>query len=73
MRLLEFQETLDRLGPNDAERAKVLGVSERTIRLWKAKAPRIIQIIATNPALAQALAKDAESNQQSPLFEGPPL
>lgn len=60
MPLTNFQEMLRQLGPDDAERGKVLGVSERTVRLWRAKEPRIIRIIASNPDLASALAKDAE-------------
>ena len=60
MLLSNFQETLKQLGSDDAERGKVLGVSERTVRLWKAREPRIIQILASNPALARALARDAE-------------
>lgn len=59
MSLASFQETLKQLGPDDVARAKILGVSERTVRLWRAKEPRIIRIIAANPALAHALAKDA--------------
>ncbi len=65
MPLSNFQETLKQLGNDDVERGKALGVAERTIRLWRAKEPRIIKIIASNPALAQALAKDAESSQKS--------
>lgn len=60
MSLTNFQETLRQLGPDDAKRGEILGVSERTIRLWRAKEPRIIHIIASNPALARALAEDAE-------------
>lgn len=60
MPLTHFQETLKQLGSDDTERGKALGVSERTIRLWKAKEPRIIQILASNPTLARALARDAE-------------
>ncbi len=60
MPLTNFQETLKQLGSDDVERGKAIGVAERTIRLWRAREPRIIQIIASNPALAQALAKDAE-------------
>lgn len=64
MLLTNFQETLKQLGSDDSERGKAIGVSERTIRLWKAKEPRIIQILASNPALARALAKDAELCQK---------
>jgi len=60
MPLTNFQETLKRLGSDDIERGKVLGISERTVRLWRAKEPHIIQVLASNPALAHALAKDAE-------------
>lgn len=60
MPLIHFQETLKQLGSDDIERGKIIGVSERTVRLWRAQEPRIIQIIAAHPALAQALAKDAE-------------
>lgn len=60
MPLTHFQETLKQLGSDDVERGKVIGVAERTVRLWRAKEPRIIQIIAANPALARALLKDAE-------------
>lgn len=66
MALVNFQEVLKQLGSDDVERGKALGVAERTIRLWRAKEPRIIQIIASNPALAQALAKDAAAPQESP-------
>lgn len=60
MPLTNFQETLRQLGSDDVERGKAIGVAERTIRLWRAREPRIIQIIASHPALAHALAKDAE-------------
>ena len=60
MPLTHFQETLKQLGSDDVERGKVIGVAERTVRLWRAKEPRIIHIIAANPALARALLKDAE-------------
>lgn len=59
MLLANFQEALKRLGPNDAERGQVIGISERTVRLWRAKDLRILQIIAAHPELAHALAKDA--------------
>jgi len=65
MQLSNFQEMLKQLGSDDIERGKALGVAERTVRLWRAKEPRIIQIIASNPALARALAKDAEHLQRS--------
>lgn len=65
MSLVNFQETLQQLGSDDEERGKALGVAERTIRLWRAKEPRIIRIIAANPALAQALAKDAAASLEA--------
>lgn len=65
MPLMNFQETLKHLGSDDTERGKVIGVSERTIRLWKAREPRIIQILASNLLLAQALLKDAELSQKT--------
>ena len=65
MQLSNFQETLKQLGSDDIERGKALGVAERTVRLWRAKEPRIIQIIAANPALAQALVKDAEASLET--------
>lgn len=61
MPLVNFQETLKQLGSDDFERGKALGVSERTIRLWRAKEPRIIRLIVANLALARALAEDAET------------
>jgi hypothetical protein len=66
MSLIHFQEALKRLGSDDIERGKVIGVSERTIRLWRAQEPRIIQIIASHPALAQALVKDTECSRNLP-------
>ena len=59
MPLTNFQEALKQLGSNDIERGKVIGVSERTVRLWREKEPRIIQILGSTSVLAQALAKDA--------------
>ena len=59
MPLVNFQEAVKQLGPNDIERGQVIGVSERTVRLWRAKELRILQIIVAHPELAHALAKDA--------------
>jgi hypothetical protein len=64
MHLSKFQEVLRQLGANDIERAKVLGVSERTVRLWREQEPRIIRIIAAHPVLAHALAEDATQNTE---------
>ena len=60
MQLSHFHDVLKKLGTNDIERGRVLGIDDRTVRLWRAQVPRIIRILASNPALAQALAKDAE-------------
>lgn len=65
MSLANFQETLKQLGADDIERGKAIGVSERTIRLWKAKEPRIIQLLASNLPLVQALLRDAELSRKS--------
>lgn len=62
MELTHFQEALKQLGSNDDMRGKAIGVDDRTIRFWRAKEPRIIRLIATNPKLARALAKDAEEH-----------
>ncbi len=64
MQLPHFQTALTNLGSDNDERANVLGVSEKTLRLWKARAPRILRIIARNPSLADALAKDAQQLQE---------
>jgi hypothetical protein len=60
MQLTHFQEALRNLGPNDDERARALGVDDRTIRGWRAKEPRIIRILASRPELVRALIRDAE-------------
>lgn len=65
MHLPNFQEALKNLGANDDERARVLGVDDRTIRWWRAREPRIIRILASHPTLAAALAEDARQSVAS--------
>lgn len=65
MQLTNFQEILKQLGSNDIERARVLGVTERTVRLWRKNEPRIIRLIASRPDLARALAQDAETQAEA--------
>jgi hypothetical protein len=60
MQLTNFQEALKNLGANDDERGRAIGVDDRTIRWWRAREPRILRIIASHPALAQALVADAQ-------------
>lgn len=64
MQLVHFQEALRNLGANDEERARALGVDDRTIRFWRAREPRIIRILASSPDLVRALVKDAEQNAE---------
>lgn len=66
MQLTNFQEALKNLGANDDERGRALGVDDRTIRWWRAREPRILRIIAANPALAQALVADAQRLTEAP-------
>lgn len=60
MQLAHFQEALRQLGTDDIERAKLIGVSERTARNWRIKTPRIIRILAKHPELLSALVADAK-------------
>lgn len=60
MQLAHFQAALKNLGSDNDERATALGVSERTLRLWRAKEPRIIHIIVRHPDLVRALVEDAQ-------------
>jgi hypothetical protein len=60
MQLPHFYSVLRGLGSNDNERGRALGIDDRTVRLWRAQVPRIIRILASNPDLVRALAKDAE-------------
>lgn len=66
MQLTNFQKALHQLGANDDERGQKLGVDDRTIRFWRARVPRIIRIIASNPDLAAALAEDARCAVANP-------
>ena len=59
-KLSHFWAALEEMGDTDVQRA-ALELSERGFRDWRNKdVPRIIQRIVNNPALAEALAKDAE-------------
>lgn len=63
--LPNFTRELVTLGANDRERARLLGVSPRTITDYKAgKFPRILMALAERPDLAQALLNDAQALQK---------
>lgn len=65
MQLVNFLAAIDRLGTTEAERAKKLGISERSLRYWKNRAlPRLIRTIAENEELAAALAADAQTKPE---------
>lgn len=66
MQLPHFQAALKNLGNDNDERAAALGVSERTFRLWRDKAPRILQIVARHPMLVKALIEDAQKPVSDP-------
>lgn len=65
MKLSHFWAAVDSLGKTEAQRADALDLSERGFRDWRNKdVPRLIRRIVENPALAEALAKDAEEQAQ---------
>jgi hypothetical protein len=65
MKLERFREALLELGNNDAERARALGCSVRTIvRLRAADLPEPTERLMQQPSLLRALAADAEAHQQ---------
>jgi len=55
-----FREALQQLGDDDRQRGAALGVPERTVRYWRANMPRALRTIALQPALIQALLRDAQ-------------
>jgi hypothetical protein len=68
--LPNFTQKLVTLAPNDRERAKLLGVSPRTITDYKAgKFPRILIALAEWPELAQALLSDAQALKEKAEHE----
>lgn len=66
-----FLEALDRLGANDAERAKVLGVSTRTITRWRrGDLPAAVQAVVRPELLAGLLLDVAGPAQALALILG---
>jgi len=65
MALDSFFAAVDRLGENEIERAKALGITDRQLLTWrKGKAPRVLGVLrrlALNPDLLTGLRADGEA------------
>lgn len=60
-----FFATIDRLGETNAERAKHLQMSDRSLENWKSgKIPRILRVLLNNPDLLSAIATDARKAKE---------
>lgn len=66
MKFPAFYESIMGLGSNDTERAKVLGISERSLQSWRAgKLPKNVARMLKRPSVLQALVEDAKAIQDS--------
>lgn len=61
MKPINFWAAVDRLAKTDVEKAKALGISERTLRGWKQRLPIQLERIIAMPDVAEALAQDARA------------
>lgn len=60
-----FKAALIELGTTDEERAKTLGVSVPTLKNWKRRPPRVLQIVGRQPNLIRALERDYQAPSPS--------
>jgi len=63
MELINFLAAVERLGSTNPERAAKLGMTARRLEQWKyGKAPRLLRVLVSHPALLQALLNDARED-----------
>jgi hypothetical protein len=65
MKLIHFWTAVNKLAETEAKKAELLGIDERTLRLWKHRLPRTLQRIMAHPELIEALARDAQEDDET--------